>query len=71
MSALTSTGFCNACQHEVSDAMVVGYVERGSGPPPAVLACVAHARGLVRDAPQYAPAWLAGDLAQLDAGTLP
>ena len=49
----TSPGYCTRCEHEVPDAILVSVIERGTGPAVGIAACVAHARELAAQAPQF------------------
>ena len=46
-------GYCPRCHQQVPDAVLVSVVERGSGPPAGIAACVACARTLAAQAPQF------------------
>ena len=48
-----SPGYCSRCEREVPDAVLVSVVERGSGPPAGIAACIAHARELAAHATQF------------------
>ena len=48
--------------------MLVRVVERGSGPPAGIGACVAHARDMADEAPHFVGEWLADDLARVGHG---
>ena len=48
-----SPGYCSRCEHEVPDAILVTVIERGTGPAVGNMACMAHARELAAQAPQF------------------
>ena len=47
-----SPGYCSRCHQQVPDAVLVSVVERGSGPPAGIAACIACAREMAHTAPQ-------------------
>ncbi|AXK35649.1 hypothetical protein DVA86_26440 [Streptomyces armeniacus] len=62
---LAPGGECAVCKEHADERVLVSLVEVGSGPGHSVHGCLPCARR--RAASQFAPSWLAEDLAVIDA----
>lgn len=62
---LAPAGECAACHRYAHERVLVAAVESGSGPGGLVYGCLPCARTRARS--PFAPAWLAEDLAVIDA----